>query len=243
MVAGAPGVPVAWSDQGVLAADYRPWAGVRLGVQAYERASGGLLLVAPRAGEPFTTGAFAVGSGTSRGIAADCALSTARLGIVASYGLQRVRLEYDESSYVPDHGAAHLIEGGVTVFPTPTLSVRLGGAGALGRRTTTVSGGFEWEACNLLDQGCEFGGSPNSSGGPLGATELPSYFRVDLAVRKHWHLEVGGRDALIGLFGTVTNILGRKNLLTYARDPSTGELAGIEMRPVSPLVAGLDWRF
>jgi carboxypeptidase family protein len=243
--AGAVGVPVGRSDQGVVALGYRPVPGVRLGVQAYQRGSDGLLLVAPREGEPFvtTSGAFAVGSGASRGVSVDAAVSAARFGIVASYGLQDVRLAYGDSSYVPDPGATHLLEGGVIVFPTATSSVRVGLAGAWGRTTTIPSGGFEWEACNLHDQGCEFRGSPFYGGEPLGATALPAYLRVDVGLRKHWHLDVGGRDAVIELFGTVTNVFMRRNLLTYARDPSTGRLVDIKMRPRAPLVVGLDWRF
>ncbi len=244
MGAGAPGVPVARSDQGVVAAVYRPSVRVRLGLQVYERVADGLLLVAPRDGGPFTTsGAFAVGSSESRGLSADAAVSAVHYGIVASYGLQRVRFAYDESSYVPDHGAVHLLEGGVIVFPTASFSVRVGASGALGRRTTTVSGDLLWEACNLLDRGCEFGGNPNYAGELLGATALPAYWRIDLGLRKSWHVEIAGRDASIALFGTVTNVLDRKNVLTYARNPSTGELVAIEMRPQVPLVVGLDWRF
>lgn len=241
--ANAPGIPVARSDQGVVAADLRPFAGLRLGVQAYARESDGLVLVAPRSGEPFSTGEFAVGSATARGVSLDAAVSGARYGIVASYGYQHLRLEYGDSSYVPENGAAHLVETGLIVFPSATASVRLGATAAFGRRTTTIASGFEWEACNLLDQGCEFGGSPHYAGEALGGTKLPTYLRVDLGVRKHWHVNVAGRDAMIALFGTYTNLLQRKNVLTYARNQSTGELIEIEMRPPAPLVVGLDWRF
>jgi hypothetical protein len=162
---------------------------------------------------------------------------------MASYGWQHVRLEHGDTTYVPVQGAAHLLEGGVIVFPSATTSARLGVAAALGRRTTAIAGGFEWESFNLLDQGSEFGGSPYYGGEPLGARALPAYFRLDLGVRKHWHVQVGGRDATIALFGTVTNLLGRKNVLTYARNASSGDLVEIEMRPRAPLVVGLDWRF
>jgi hypothetical protein len=64
-----------------------------------------------------------------------------------------------------------------------------------------------------------------------------------VSVRKHWHFELAGRDVQVALFGAGTNILARKNLLTYARDPTTGERVGIEMRPPAPLVVGVDWRF
>lgn len=241
--AGAPGVPVARSDQGVVGVEYRPSPQLHLGFQAYGRRSSGLLLVAPRDGQPFTTGGYAVGSGTSRGLAVDAAATTTRYGIVASYGLQRVRYEHDDSSYVPVHGVTHLLEGGVIVFPTATASIRLGATAALGRRTTIVTSGLEWESYNLLDQGSEFGGSPYYAGESLGGTSLPAYLRVDLGARKRWRVHVGGRDASIALFGTATNILGRKNVLTYSRDPSTGQLVEIEMRPRAPLVVGLDWRF
>lgn len=240
---GAPEVPVALSDQGVIAADYRPAAGMRLTLQAYARGSDRLALVAPRSGEPFSLGSFAVGSGTSRGITLDGAMNGAHYGIVASYGAQRVRLAYGDSSYVPEHGTKQLFQGGIILFPTSTLSLRLGGDAAWGRRTTTASGEFEWEACNLLDRGCEFGGSPHYNGETLGGTGLPPYYRLDFGVRQHWHFTAGGRDVSMALFAALTNILGRKNVLTYARNPSNGQITAIEMRPRAPLVIGLDWKF
>ena len=66
--------------------------------------------------------------------------------------------------------------------------------------------------------------------------------RFDLGVRKHWHLHLGGRDAVVALFGTVSNLLNRGNVLTFIRDPSTGERAPVEMRPIAPLLVGLDWQ-
>jgi hypothetical protein len=94
-----------------------------------------------------------------------------------------------------------------------------------------------------LDQGCEFGGSPIHDTDRLGATRLPSYLRLDLGLRRHWHLKLGGEDVELALFGTVTNLLARRNVLAEAIDPLTGERSDIEMRPLAPLVVGLDWRF
>jgi len=239
--AGAPGVPVARSDQESVGAEYRPTPGVRLGLQAYQRDFTGVLLVAPRTTAPFSTGSFAVGSGWARGVSLDAGMSTARWGIIASYGYEQLRLDPGSAAYVPTQGASHLLEAGVNLFPTATTSIRLGTAGALGRRSTAVSGGFEWEACNLLDQGCEFGGTPGTAGAP-GGENLPAYFRVDLGVRKHWHVTLGRRDAVVALFGTLTNVLNRRNVLSYSRAPD-GALIPIEMRPLAPLVVGLDWQY
>jgi hypothetical protein len=113
----------------------------------------------------------------------------------------------------------------------------------MGRRTTTVRGPFEWEACNLLDRGCEFAGSPQTQVDQLGSTELPSYVRVDFVARKHWHARLAGRDALIGAFAAATNLLDRRNVLTVIVDPVTGRRSAVDMRPLAPLVVGIDWRY
>ena len=243
VAAGAGGVPVATGDLGVVAAEARPTSATRLLVQAYGRAARGLLLVAPRAGGPFATGTFCDGSGTVGGAAIDFALRTRHCGLVSSYGWQTVRLAYGDSSYAPGFAARHAFEAGVIYFAGSTFSARLGVSGAMGRQAAAVAGGFEWEAHNLLDRGSEFAGTPSYDGGTLAPHPAPGYFRVDVGVRKEWRIRWGGRQPTLALFGSATNVLGRKNVLTYARDASTGDLVPVEMRPRAPLVAGLDWRF
>ncbi len=66
--AGAPGIPVARSDRVVIGAELLARAGVRLGAQAYLSAFDGVLLVAPRGGNPFATGGLRIGDGASRGL-------------------------------------------------------------------------------------------------------------------------------------------------------------------------------
>jgi len=241
--AGEGGAPVASAHQGILSLDFRPLAGVGVAAQVYRKTSQDLLLVAPLEGDPFSTGAFAIGSGSTTGFALEGGFSRTRYGLTASYGWQQVRLKYDGTSFVPEWGGAHTLEAGGIFFPTPSSSLRAGITSLLGRRTTAVDGVLEWESCNLLDRGCEFAGSPTLGDHPRGGTELPAYLRLDLGVEKHWHPRVGGRQALLSVFGTVTNLLGRKNLLTFGTDPTTGERIGVEMRPIAPLVVGLDWRF
>jgi Carboxypeptidase regulatory-like domain/TonB-dependent Receptor Plug Domain len=240
---GRGGVPVARSDLGIAALEFRPTTAIRLGVQAYARSFGSLALVAPRTAEPFATSGFVTGAGNAYGVALEAGTTGARYGVVGSYALQRVRLEYGDTSYVPGHGVTHSIDLGFIVLPSRTSEVRLGLSGLIGRRTTAVDGALEWQSCNLLDKGCEFAGSPGQRSEPLGATSLPGYLRVDVGFRKHWPLAVAGRQGVVALFGTVTNLLGRRNLLTFAVDPTTGGRSPIEMRPLSPLVVGFDWRF
>ncbi|HET9251059.1 MAG TPA: hypothetical protein VFP58_02955, partial [Candidatus Eisenbacteria bacterium] len=241
-VGAAGGAPVARSDQVVLAAEYRPSPGARLEVHGYLRESEGLVLTAARTGEPFAVDGFPSGSSESRGISAEGAWNGARHGVVASYNFEDVTHATGSLRYTPEHSATHRLEGGVTFHPIATASVRFGVVAAFGRRTTISANDYEWEACNLLDQGCEFMGSPHYAGETLGGTELPDYVRVDLGVRKHWHLGVVGRDVSWAVFGTATNVFGRRNVMGYARDLS-GEPYDITMRPRSPLVLGMDWAF
>ncbi len=239
---GAPGVPVARSDLSVVATTYKPTPDTWIGFQAWQRRFNNILLIAPFDDEPFATEAFGVGGGSSRGASVEASVSAARYGITASYGIQRVRYTSGSLEYVPDHGPTHLFEGGVLFFPTTTSSIRIGVAHSAGRRTTAIGGQFEWESCNLRDGGCEFAGSPRSNGEPLGDQYVPPYLRFDIGARKHWHFTVAGRDATIALFGAMTNLFDRRNVLTYSRDPATGTLSPIDMRPRAPLVVGLEWR-
>jgi hypothetical protein len=240
--AAADGVPVASSDVGVVAAELRPSAGIRLGLQGWLRTFNGLLFVAPVDGEPFSTGGMTTGAGSARGLSVDGGVRGARFDLIASWGWRRVRFETGGAMWVPEHGTEHDVSAGITAFPGSTTSVRIGAHGRFGRRTTPVPDALEWESCNLADSGCEFAGSPHYGTGEPGAARLPAYLRFDIAARKHWHLAVFGRDAILALSGTLTNVLGRQNVLTWAGDPA-GAVTAIEMRPRSPLVLGVDWQF
>jgi hypothetical protein len=241
--AGAPHVPVGSSRLALVAAVYQPRAGFQVSAQAYDRRSDGLLLVAPAGGDPFATGPFLVGSGVAQGASIDAGLSARKVGLVLSYGFEHVQLATGASTYVPESGAAHRVRLGVTALPRPTLSAHMALTAILGRRGTPVEGGFEWETNNLLDLGPEFGGSPTYAPADLGTAALPAYYRLDLGIRKQWPVAFMGRSASLALFGTASNLLGRKNVLTYVEDPSTERRSEVEMRPLSPLVVGLDWTF
>ena len=240
--AGGGDVPVARTDRGIVALDFRPAPSFRIGIQGYLSGSSGLVLVAPSTGEPFAVSGFTNGSGSAPGVAVSASLRGSRYALLASYSWQRARLEYGDSAYQPSYADSRDFELGGIVFPTATSSVRLSLSGAEGRRATALAGDFEWEACNLVDHGCEFRGTPLSTG-PLGATQLPSYLRLDLSLRQHWHLHVGRRDMLLALYGTFSNLLARTNVLTVATDPVSGRTSAVEMRPRAPLVIGVDWRF
>jgi hypothetical protein len=243
MGASADSVPVARSNLVWLTGEYHPAPALRISGQVYARQLDGLLLVAPRTGEPFATGGFATGSGSASGFSMAAHTSGARYGVVASYGWQEVRFARADSGFVPEHGMQHTAEAGIILFPTSTFAARFGLTAAAGRRATSVDQAFEWEACNLLDRGCEFGGSPVYETDQLGRTRLPAYLRLDVGLRKHWHMHIARRNATVALFGTLTNVFRHDNILTVARDGATGQPVQVPMRPRAPLVVGIDWSF
>lgn len=168
--------------------------------------------------------------------------SGSRFAAIVSYGAEQVEIENGGLEFVPTHGSSQRLRIGAIAFASATLSIRAGWIAEFGRRGTDTIGLLEWESCNLLDKGCEFAGSPEDLG-ELGARRLPSYQRLDVSVRKHWHLEVAGRDARIEGYATASNLLGRSNTLVFVVDPTTGDSEPIEMRPRAPLTLGLAWVF
>lgn len=239
---GESGVPNARSDLGVLGLVAVPGPGVRVELEAYARSMEGLAVTDPDDGKPFADDTGRRGSGTARGGSVQLSVSAARYAALASFGVDRVEFRAGGTEWVPGYSAERSARVGAIAFPTPSLSIRVGWIGQFGRRGTDTVGFLEWESCNLLDLGCEFAGSPEELG-ELGARELPAYQRVDLSIRKHWHVDVAGRDARIEAFATGSNLLGRSNVLAFVVDPGSGEAAPLEMRPRAPLTLGLGWSF
>lgn len=242
--ASRSGVPVARSDEMIVAAEYRAaGGGLRVSSQGYARAFHDVVLVAPVSADPFATLPFVVGSGTARGMSISLSYLASRYSVFTSYGLQSVRVAYGAHTYVPEHGASHAIDAGVMLQASRAVSLRLGASGRFGRHATPLSTPFEWESCNVADRGCEFAGSPRANRDSLGATVLPGYVRMDLGVRARWPLHLAGRTTELGVYGTLTNIFARSNVLTVAPDPVTGRRSPVTLRSRAPLVAGIDWAF
>ena len=239
----AGGVPVATSDIAIVAAEHRPRPWLRVGAQGYARDFEGLALVAPREAGPYSSTGFTTGDGVAHGVSLEADASSEHVLLLASYTYQRVRLEYSRADYAPNYGSSHALQAGVVFTPSRNYTFRLGFQGLMGRRTTATLGSLEWESCNMIDSGCEFAGNPSAWSGDLGGTELPSYFRLDLGVRREWDVNLAGYGGRMGLFGTASNLLGRRNVMTVTVDPETGRRSNVDMVPISPLVVGIDWHF
>ena len=244
LYAGGDGtdIPVAVGDHVALGLVALPRSGTRLELEVYARRLDDLAMLDPEDGQPFANAAIHRGSGSVQGAAAGLSIGSARYAVTGSAGVERVELRAGGERWTPGYAARRTARLGAVAFPTPSMSIRVGWIGQFGRRGSDAIGLLEWESCNLLDMGCEFAGSPEDLG-ELGARNLPSYNRLDISIRKHWHFLLGPREGSVEVFATGSNLLGRANVLTYLVDPSSGESAPIEMRPRAPLTLGLGWRF
>jgi Carboxypeptidase regulatory-like domain len=238
-------IPIARSDQVSLTTAWRPSAALEISVLGYLREMTGIASAAASTAEPFAAVTDLRSNSTTvvhaHGLSASAIYIRPRMSVMAQYGWNDVEYRVNALRYQPEYNARHTIDAGVRIAPTATSEVKLGAALALGRRATPIDGAVEWEACNLVDRGCEFTGSPASSPDALGATALPRYVRADLSIRKHWRISARRRDAELAVFGTLTNVFGRANVLNYAG--ADQNRTALEMRPRAPLVLGMDWRF
>jgi len=241
--AGTARVPVARSYQTVMRIAYEPRRALHVGALLYQRHARDVVLVALGEEEPFSTGALRTGDLVSRGAAVDATLTLPHATLVANGGVQRTLYGIGTERYTPSHGDTHGLDVGVITDPWRGWTFRLSVAGLAGRHATPVKGAFEWEACNLRDRGCEFGGSPRSDVHALGATTLPVYARADAGVSRQWNIGGHGRAGTIAAFGAATNMFGRRNVLTYSRDAQSSAWVPVEMRPFAPLVVGMEWRY
>lgn len=238
---GGDALPIARADLVSVAADWQPAPWWRLGLRGYARTARGLALVAVSETGPFATGPVVPGASATVGVALEAEAHRPWGVVQASYGYQRTRNAAGSTRYQPAAAVPHALSAGLTLLPVRPLALRVSFIGQFGRRATPITGPFEWESCNLQDQGCEFAGTP-ALAGPLGAVSLPAYLRLDLGFRYEVRPAMLGRHTTVALFGTVSNLLGRRNILTDAITAG-GTPTPVEMRPRAPLVVGLDWRF
>lgn len=240
---GSPGVTVGRTTQFNAATTFRPLPGIRIALTAYDHLSTGLVLSAPVAMGPFASEGFVIGSASSAGGAIDLAISRTRYGLQASYGAQGTHVSFGDTVYRPGFVSSHQLHVGGLIHPAAGWTVRVATIALLGRSTTLLSGRFDWQSCTAPIGGCSLAGSPSGRAGPLGTVPLPPYFRLDVGIRRNWHLIARGRDAKVGAFAQLSNVLGRANASFISLDAATGARELVQMHPRAPFTAGLDLQF
>jgi len=242
LLAGSGGVPVARSDEAGALVAYDGGA-LQVELRGWWRRSRGLALTAPLQADPFLVSRVTPGRGRGEGASVALRWESGPVDLVARYGLQRVRQSFGDTTWVPAWADGQLLDAGALLRPWRGTAIRISLNAEWGAHTTPIEDPFEWEACNLLDQGCEFAGTPHQRLTPLGSAALPAYLRADLGLRQTLRPRVGNRTWTLAAYGTATNLFSRRNLLTRVRNPATGGLQPVTTRPRALLLFGLEWGF
>ena len=240
--AGSHGIPRAHGDQLALAAEVRLDARTRLTLDAYRRALGGLLLVAPATAQPFVMQRFACGAGRASGATLLLEHDGARLFGHAAWALAASSRDVAAHRYHPSFGGAQSLTAAAGWRLGPATTLRAAWWSTAGRPTSEVEGDLQWVPYNLLRGAGAFSGSPQRIAGAVGGSGLPAYERLDLGVRRQWHGRLLGRAAGLVTSLTLRNALGRANALGIVLPDDAHTVRAIPMLPRT-LTAELEWTY
>ncbi len=240
-VAARAGLPVARADQLELLASRHLVEGLDFSVSGYLRRTSGLALGAASTLGFFPEDSLVVGRGNAAGISG--ALELRRGPFAGSASLTVARDErtagatHYDASY--GHGASFAVELGYRIQRDTRLLARLQGGAQ--QPTSVVAPGFEWTPQTSFGQSGELAGTPEILPGAVNGARLPAYTRLDLGVRRSWHVPGFATGTALTTALSVTNVLDRRNVLGLVARPGGG-LGIIRGLPRS-LTLEVGWRF
>ncbi len=216
-------------------------------VSAYTREMDGLLMRLPAGNamerHPLLTDSLLEGSGRARGVELQAFRRLGDLQLGVSYALSDVRRSAGGRTFTPRFARTHTLDA--------TASLPFGSGGLLSTRLSYATGqpytpveaiadGWSWDAA-----AGEWRSSRHTVvNGEFNSARLPSYTRLDVAVRRDLDVHWFGRDIALTPYFQVLNILNAKNVVTA--DPEAGgttpRLNFLPQLPVLPTF-GIEWRF
>ena len=214
-------LPIARADQ------LEAMAGRRLGpfdlsVTGYLRRTRGLALGSVSTAGLFPADSVVVGRGYASGVIGALAVEQGRVAAravvtvardVRASGLTRYDAGYGQ-------GTSIALDLGYRFLRDTRLLLQFR-AGAH-QSTSVVSPGFEWQPSRMLSESGELAGTPENRPGALNATNLPDYARLDLGLRRTWHVPGMGPSTGLTTAVSVLNVLGRPNALGFVARPDGG---------------------
>ncbi|HEX7048971.1 MAG TPA: TonB-dependent receptor [Longimicrobiales bacterium] len=191
------------------------------------------------------------GTGTARGIEALFRYRRGRTMVALGYALSSTELEVAGSRYAPHYDRRHTLDLSASTSwgEHGLFSARI--AWATGQPYTPVVGIAETFSYAPERGTFVLFGTPSRTVllGPHNAERLPSYFRLDVAVRKDYEKHWFGADLTLTPYFQILNVLNTKNVLyanpddvfRFGRAPAA-ELEYLPQLPFLPTF-GIEWRF
>ena len=241
VAAGSAGLPVARADQLEALAGRRLGSGLDISVTGYLRRTAGVALGAASTRGLFPSDSIVVGHGSASGVTGALNMARGRLSGTASLTVASdVRaaggIRYD-ASY--GQGTSVMVNLGYRFLQDTRLMARFR-AGAR-QPASIVAPGFEWQPLQPLGGSGELAGTPENLPGAVNGARLPGYQRLDIGVRRSWHLLGFGGGTVLTTALSVANVLGRDNALGFVARPDGG-LQVIRGVPRA-LALEVGWRF
>jgi hypothetical protein len=219
-VAGGTGpLPIACADQLEAMAGRRLGSGLDLSVTGYVRRTNGIAL-----GSVYTPGLFpadsvAVGRGYASGVIAALDLErgalSGRAAVTVARDIRTTGTTRYDASY--GQGTSLTLDLGYRFLQDTRLLLQFRGGAR--QPASIVAPGFEWQPYQPFLASGELAGTPENLPGGVNAARLPDYARLDLGLRRTWHLPGLGPSTALMTAVSVDNVLGRRNALGFVARP------------------------
>ncbi len=241
VAAGSGSLPVARADQLEALAARRVAPGIEVSITGYLRWTSGLALSAASTRGLFPIDSIAVGQGSASGVTGTLALDRGRVSgrtsVTIGSDIRTAGATRYNASY--GRGSSLSLDLGYRFMEDTRLLLRFRGGGP--QPSSIIGPGFEWRPTQSFGEQGEIAGTPENLGGAVNGARLPRYARLDLGVRRAWRIPQLGGGTRLTTSVSVTNLLGRENILGLVARPdgSVGAIAG------SPraLAVEVGWQF
>ena len=210
-------VPPASADQWVLSLERRLGAGVTVALDGYARTWHNVLAPAVTGAGFFATAAPAYGDGHAHGLNASLSMVRDRLTVQTWVGLANNVQQAAGVSYSTSFERPWSFSGDVDYRLPSRTTVQLRWNTGAGQPATAIQSGIEWRPYQPATGAGEIEGNATNLVGAINTLRLAGPLRIDLGLRREWHLGASG-----GTSGLTTSVR-LVNLLNQA-DP-TGVMA------------------
>jgi len=237
VAADAGRIPVARADQLEVFAGRQLGAGLSLALSAYHRRTDGLALGAASTRDFFPGDSLVIGQADASGVTGALSLSAGafagRASVSLAHDVRTVGTTRYNAGY--GNGTSIAMDAGYRFLGDTRLQLRF--RGGAHEPASVVEPGFDYQP---LEEG-ELAGTPVNLPGNINSARLPTYARVDLGVRRDWHIPAVARGGALTTAVSLTTALDRTNILGLVARADGGVRA---IRGVSRSVhLEVGWRF
>lgn len=197
------------ADQWALSVERRIGTGVTVAVDGYSRTWRNVLAPAVTGASFFVTAAPAYGDGNANGVSASVSIVRDRLTVQAAAGVARSVQQAAGVSYTTGFERPWSFSGDVNYRLRSQTTLQFRWNTGAGQPATAVLSGIEWRPYQPATGTGEIEGTATNLGGAINALRLAGPLRVDVGVRREWHLGASDRPGGITTAVRLVNVFNQ----------------------------------